>query len=331
MGKITTWDDHVGRRLKLRDLRLFFAVVESGSMAKVAAQLGVSQPAVSQVMADLEHALGVRLLDRSRKGVEPTIYGQALLKRGLVALDELKQSVRDIQFLADPATGELKIGCPESLAGAILPQFIERFSERYPRVLVHIANIPTPALTDPGLRERKYDLILARLAIPRRDQYLLEDLNVECLFDDPLILAAGAHNRWARRRKVDLAELVEEPWILAPPNTWNYSRVAEAFQMRGIDMPIAGMVTMSVPLIINFLAKGSFIAAFPRSATRLNSLRELPVEMPDRPFPVAIVTLKNRTSSPVVERFIECAREVAKSLGGWPVTQSASRRKRDVA
>src|SRR5262249_3369374 len=169
MGKLTAWDDHVAQRLKLRDLRLFFAVVESGSMARTAARLGVSQPAVSQVMADLEHAFGMRLLDRSRKGVEPTIYGQALLKRGLVAIDELKQCLSEMHFLADPATGELKIGCPESLAGAVLPYFIERFSERYPHVAVHVANVPTPAYKHPGLRDRQYDLMLSRLAMPLRD------------------------------------------------------------------------------------------------------------------------------------------------------------------
>src|SRR5262249_61704244 len=86
-------------------------VGERGSMAKAAAQLGVSQPAVSEVIADLEHALGVRLLDRSSQGVEPTMYGRALLKRGTIAFDELKQSIRDIEFLADPSSRQFPIRC----------------------------------------------------------------------------------------------------------------------------------------------------------------------------------------------------------------------------
>jgi molybdenum-dependent DNA-binding transcriptional regulator ModE len=89
------WEARIGRRLRLRDLHVFFTVVRWGSMAKAAEQLGVSQPAISKVIGDLEHALGVRLLDRSRRGVEPTIYGNALLKRGLIAFDELKQSIKD--------------------------------------------------------------------------------------------------------------------------------------------------------------------------------------------------------------------------------------------
>ena len=130
MAKGIDWETQIGRRLRLRDLHAFFTVVHCGSMAKAAAQLGVSQPAISKVVADLEHALGVRLLDRSRSGVEPTIYGQALLKRGLVAFDELKQSVRDIEFLADSAQGEVEDSMSEFVAATILPQLIERFSEK---------------------------------------------------------------------------------------------------------------------------------------------------------------------------------------------------------
>ena len=107
------WESRIGRRLKLRDLHVYFAVLQCGSMAKAAAQLGVSQPTVSEVIAGLEHTFGVRLLDRKPQGVEPTIYGSALLKRGIAAFDELKQSARDIEYLADPTVGELKIGCAE--------------------------------------------------------------------------------------------------------------------------------------------------------------------------------------------------------------------------
>jgi DNA-binding transcriptional LysR family regulator len=168
----------------------------------------------------------------------------------------------------------------------------------------------TPAATAlPGWRNRECDLIVGRTPVPLTD----EDLNVEPLFDDPLVVAAGTHNRFARRRKIDLAELVDEPWILQAPHTGNYRRLSEAFQARGLHMPKTGLVTLSMPLIIDFLANGPFITAYPRSVVFHNALTVLPVNLPVRPWPVVITTLKNRTLSPVVERFIECAREVAKS------------------
>src|SRR5712671_1281025 len=102
MARKIEWERQVGRRLKLRDLHVFSTVVHCGSMAKGAAQLGVSQPTVSEVIADLEHTFGVRLLDRRPHGVEPTMYGAALLKRTVAAFDELKQGSRNIEHLANP-------------------------------------------------------------------------------------------------------------------------------------------------------------------------------------------------------------------------------------
>src|SRR6187397_130518 len=119
------WDHRVGRRLKLRDLNILLAVADAGSMAKAALRLSISQPAVSRAIADMEHTLGVKLLDRSPQGIEPTQYGRALLKRGLAAFDELKQGVQDIAFLADPAAGELRVGASASLSEGMVTMVIE--------------------------------------------------------------------------------------------------------------------------------------------------------------------------------------------------------------
>src|SRR5712664_1143534 len=138
MPRKIDWESQIGRRLKLRDLLAFFTAVQRGSMSKAAQQLGVSQPAVSEAIADLEHALGVRLLDRRPQGVEPTMYGRALLKRSNAVFDELKQSIRDIEFLADPTVGEVRFGCHDAIAAAMLPPIMERFSHRYPRVVLRL-------------------------------------------------------------------------------------------------------------------------------------------------------------------------------------------------
>src|SRR5437879_291058 len=107
MERKIDWASQVGHRFKIRDLHVFLTVVQHGSMAKAATQLRVSHPTVSEVIADLEHTFGVRLLDRGPHGVTPTVYGAALLKRCVAAFDELKQSGRDIEFLADATSGEL--------------------------------------------------------------------------------------------------------------------------------------------------------------------------------------------------------------------------------
>ena len=322
MPKIEPLENFIGRRLKLRDLRVFLEVVQSGSMAKAAAQLGVSQPAVSEVIAALEHALRVRLFDRSARGVELTPYGRALRTRGVAVFDELKQGVRDIEGLTDPSAGELRIGCPESLAAAILPPIVQRFSQQFPRVVLQVDAVTTPTLELPQLRARTLDLVVARIVRPVAEDVSARDLNGEVLFYDHLVVAAGAQSRWARRQKIDLADLVDEPWILTPPNAWNTTVVAEAFRARGLKMPNISLMTYSVHLRTNLLANGHFLTVFPASVFRLYvdrfSLKLLPVDLPARPWAVALVTLKNRTLSAVAERFVEHVRAYTKSLDVSP-------------
>jgi DNA-binding transcriptional LysR family regulator len=310
---------NIRHRLKLQHFNVLLTVAEMGSMAKAAKHLAVSQPVVPRTIADLENALGVRLFDRSVHGVKPTMYGASLIKCGTAVFDELQQGIRNIEFLADPAVGELTIGCPDVIASGILLPIIEQFNRRYPRVVIHIHNVPGPVIKDPGLRDRKYDLVLARLPARVPDDDVVNDLKLDVLLDDPFVVAAGLHTRWARRRKIDLGELVDEPWILQERNTINYAFLAEAFESRGLVMPKASLVTISEPLRTNLLARGSFLTVLSVSWLRLHakrhSIKMLPVDLPVRPWPIAIVTLKNRTLSPIVVRFIECAREVVKSFG----------------
>src|SRR5271170_3836498 len=112
------WETRIGRRLRLRDLHVLLMAVQCGSMAKAARRLCVSQPAISKAIADLEHTLGVRLLDRGPQGIEPTVYGSVLVRRGLAVFDELHQAVGEIEFIANRTVGEVRIGCNESLSAA---------------------------------------------------------------------------------------------------------------------------------------------------------------------------------------------------------------------
>jgi DNA-binding transcriptional LysR family regulator len=206
-------DSQIGRRLSLRDLHLFLTVAKQGSMAKAAAQLGISQPSVSEVIADLERALDARLFDRRPRGVEPTLYGQALLKRTRAVFDELRQGVRDIEFLDDPSFGEVRIGFPAAAMATFLPPLIQKFSEAYPKVVLRLSEVPTSAIYS-VLRERLHDLHLEWCVPPFTRDDVESDVNVEYLFDDHFVIVAGLRSQWARRRKIDLAELQAEPWIL---------------------------------------------------------------------------------------------------------------------
>src|ERR1700738_5322482 len=102
------WTDRVGRRVTLRDLHIALAVAEAGSMTRAAEELAVSYPVVSKTISGLEHTLGVKLFDRSISGVEPTHYGRALLKSGVAVFDEMRKGLQQIEFIKQPAAGELR-------------------------------------------------------------------------------------------------------------------------------------------------------------------------------------------------------------------------------
>jgi len=316
MSRKIDWEDQIGRRLRFRDLHVFFTVVRLGSMAKAAAQLGVTPPTISEVIADLERAVGVRLLERGPKGAALTLYGQAFFKRGTAAFDELKQGIRDIEFLSDPAVGEVRLGCDESIAAATLPLIIEHFARKYPHVMLNVEDLDLRK--PPNIRELGFDLVLTRSRGPIEESNPFNDLDVEVLLDDRLVVAAGTQSRWAHRRKIDIAELADEPWILTESNTWNYKVVTEAFRKRGAPMPKVCLKTLSVHLRANLVASGQFITAFPNSVLEFYGdrfgLKVLPIELPTDPWPVILMTLKHRTLSPVVTAFIDCARAVTKSL-----------------
>ena len=307
------WDDRIRRRLKLRDIDILMAVIQAGSMGKAAGRFNMTQPAVSKVIADLEQTLGVRLLDRSRQGVEPTPHGLALIKRGVAVFDELRQGIQDLDFLSDPTAGEIRIACTEPIAAAIVSPVIDRLLQQYPRMTFHVV-AGDIALLHRELAERNVELVIARLTGP-----IGEEHSAEVLFHDPLVVAAGAKHPLTRRRgKIELADLLNEPWALLPFDSAFGSLVAERFHACGLRPPRLAVTSVSINLRNELIATGHFLTVVPGFALRLPRkhpfLRALPVELPNTRMPIAIITLKNRSLSPIARLFIERVRAVTKPL-----------------
>ena len=282
-------------------------------MAKAADRLAVSRPAVSKAIADLERTLGVSLLERSAAGVEPTLFGRALLKRSGVVFDELRQSVKEIEFLSDPTVGELSIGSSEPIATGLLAAVIERLSRQHPRLVFDIVQDDAATLQLRHLRERRVEVVIARM-LPA----VSEDIEADVLFHERLFVVAGTRSKWANRRKLVLAELASEPWILAPLELATGSPVVEGFRSSGLQVPKAQVLGYSLALRATLLASGRFVTVVPGSVLRYSgerlSLKVLPVELPSWQQPVAVLTLRNRVLSPVAQLFVDCAREVAVPL-----------------
>jgi DNA-binding transcriptional LysR family regulator len=308
------WDHRIGDRLRLRELRVLLTVAATGSMAQAAARLGMTQSAVSQAIAQLEAATRVRLLDRGPKGVTPTNYGEALLRRGAEVFDTLNLGLRDIADLADPGGGEVVVGASEShVAGGFLADIIHGLARSWPRLKIRVVEANTAALSFQEVRDRSVDLMLGRIGRAPLD----DDLQADHLFDESLVLVTGAQNEWAGKEGIDFADLVDRPWILSPPVNAVHTLVTESFRTRGLTMAPLTIATWSMNLRLQLLTSGPYVTAFPESLVRYNrdrwALRVLPLSL-GQPLPVAIVTLKHRTQSAATRVFIEHARAAAKAF-----------------
>jgi DNA-binding transcriptional LysR family regulator len=304
------WNERNMRRVKLRDLHVFMTVADAGSMGKAAARLNITQPVVSKAVADLEHVLGVSLLDRSRQGVEATAYGSALIKRGVAMFDELRQGFQDIDFLSDPHLGELRIGVTPPAGDAIVAPVVEGLIREFPRMAFQVV---TPANLMRELDDRNIELAIIRMPGSRFAPHFA----TETLFEDSLVVATGVANPWLRRRKVQLADLKDEPWILSTPG--NLAEVtAAAMHAAGFEPPRAAVTTSSHSMRHELLATGHFFAVVPGYSLKLPrpnpAIRAMPIVLPNARHPVCVVSLKSRSHSELAKLFIDRVREITKPL-----------------
>jgi DNA-binding transcriptional LysR family regulator len=309
MGASLEKNNQVERRLKLRELRILLEVSKAGTMGRAAATLSVSQPVVSKAVSELEAVLGVRLFDRTALGITPTAHGRAMINCSRAVFDELKLGVQAIEFLDDPTSGQLHIGCTEFGASGLASSVIEGLARRHPRLQFHVTMADPISLATVELPRRNIELSMGGLP-----PELPAEVQAERLFDDVHVVMAGVDSPWARRRKLQLAELLEARWVLPPVGSLARRLVDDAFRGQGLAPPDARVSTFSTPLCHQLLASGNYLAVLPRGATRMAKhlpIRPLNVDFPGITRTVGIMTLKQRTLSPVAQLFIDAARKAA--------------------
>ena len=307
------WDDRIGRRLTLRDLNILLTVAELGSMARAAERLAVAPPVVSKAITELEQALGVRLLERSRAGITTTTAGSAIVARGLAAFDELRQGAAEVGFLSEPNSGVVHIGATDAMASGLLAHVASRICGRYPRIALEIVHVASSNDIVRLLRDRSVDFIVGRVIGEALDKNML----VERLFDDPVRVVAGLTSAWVKRRRIELAELAEEWWCISRAPVIR-SMISNIFRDGGLDLPRMTVSVNSISAHTQLAATGQFLAMLPHSLLHFNathlSLRVLPVPLMTRPAPVGIMTLKNRKLNPVADILIAEIRVAANPL-----------------
>lgn len=282
-------------------------------MGKAAQRLGITQPVVSKTIADLEGTLGLRVFDRTATGIEPTRYGEELLARGIAIFNELRIGVCALDALSDPTSGDLRIGCTETMAGGLLSVLLDKLFRQYPRLTFEVALDSSEASDLPitDLRVKNIDLILGRLP-----KVVPKDIEAEVLFQDRSLVVAGSHNPLTRRRKVELSELSREPWC---GHAYPWSVVEDSFRRSGIEIPTRVVRVRSILTRNGLLTTGRFLTMLPWSVLKFGpgglSMKQVRVNLPEIRYPVGVMVLKDRAPNPATRLFIDCAREVLTGKG----------------
>jgi DNA-binding transcriptional LysR family regulator len=304
------WDDRIGARIRPKDLHTLQTIGEFGSMAKASSVLGLSQPAISKAIADLEVVLGAVLLERSARGVELTNAGHLLVERGRIIFDELRQCVRDIKHLADPTQGQIRVGATEPLT-VLFAQIVNQLASTYPAVGFTLRVSDTTTLLH-ALRERELDIVITRW-MPPPDA---DDYDAELIFAVPLAVLAEKEHALVGKPGLHLAELLNETWVLPPPDSFLGKIIADLFARRGLIRPMPLVTTQSVYAQLNLVATAKMLTILPGRMVNYHAnaawLRALEIEFDDCHDPIATVTVRGRRAAGPLPLFQQACREVAK-------------------
>jgi DNA-binding transcriptional LysR family regulator len=304
--------NRIGRRIRVRDLHMIEMIAQRGSMARAAEDLRLSQPAISKAIAELEHDLGTAIFERSTRGVHLTPSGQVLRRRGRVIMDELWHGLEEIQNIADPTAGFVRAGVAPAQS-LFISSVIERTSARYPKIRFSV-EMADPLQLVRALRDREIDFAICRATMAAGEP----DLESEILFRDRIEVVVSPSNPLARRRKLTLADLMNERWVLAPQDTYLGGLVRRAFQAESLPMPAAVVTTSSLQLRFELMETSGFVTLASRSMvthpSRRGRVKPLPVPFGDDAGPMGIVTAKGRQLTKAAALVTQEARLVGRSI-----------------
>ena len=303
------------RRMTMAELRALSAIKSAGNISRAAMQMGVSQPALSQHVRELEDKLGVSLFVRHRRGLDPTPFGSTLLRLADamrvdfgIAAEELVRASREDQV-------PLRVGSMPVTSAGLLAVAIGRFVGEPSHPDAVIVEGPRELLME-HLRHGRIDLFVGRL--PSADA--TSDLNSETLFLDGAVVIASSRHPLARKSRVLLPSLLSHPWILPAEDTSFRQQIEESIRNAGHPLPPARIATYSMLSFPAVVATSDLLGFLPTSlfasGTLSSSLQRLPDEMSWIPSPLGVLTRKNMADPQRVEKLLAILRSVAASANG---------------
>ena len=295
---------------QLRDIEYFAVVAEHGHLGRAAEALGLTQPALSKSVHRLEEAMQAKLVERTSKGMVLTTVGTALFSHVRRLRLSLEDVTREVADLTHGRAGHLRIGCAPIFSTHVLPAACAKLVKEAPKVTFK-ATFVELEIALPALRHGELDFYLAPFQASRH-----EDLVEEDLFNQELVAYASTRHRLAKKKKVGLADLVRERWVVAALNAPSPPRLRQAFLDAGLPGPEIAIESNSLLFrhrivassdLVGFAPKQSIYEAFPRSRCVVLRVRDL-----NYIRRVGVMYRKDAYLSPVAQRFLNILKTTAK-------------------
>ena len=304
------FDATVRSSFKPRSLQLLVALDDFRHLGKVAASIHVTQPAVSKALAELERGLGLKLFERTARGVVPTAYGECLIRHARAMLTELAQARDELRGLVSGSSGNIRVGVFATAALALVPRSLALLKARNPGMTVLLREVTMETLL-PELWMGNFDVIVGRLP----DNPAASGLNEKQLMEEGVSLVAGRHHPLATRRRMHWSDLAAYPWVFPPVNTLLRAPLERAFEQHGVPMPANRVETLSVHVMRGYLQYTDAIAALATDVARyyqsLGLLAILPLELPRLARPIGVIWSRQRPLAPATQVLIQCLEEAA--------------------
>ena len=297
--------------MKFHHMRTIVAVAEAGSVRGAARRLGLSQPALTKSLGQLERELGAALVQRSARGTQFTELGKAMLARARAIDAELRRADEEVGQLRGLAQGSVSVGVSAAAAIVLLPGALNEFRRIYPSVQVRILEslYPSVALL---LREGVLDFAIGPLPPGAMDK----DLIAEHVFDNELLIG-GRRDHPLRGKVRRLADLADAEWISGGPPGSRGAVVQEVFAALGLAPPKVAVQVDTVLVFQALLASSDLLGMLPRQLFEgLANENIQPLRIKERIPPIRIGFMRRADSplTPAAAAFAECVRARFRSL-----------------
>ncbi len=297
--------------LKTHQLALLVHLDEERRLARAAEVVGLTQPAASKLLRQIETTLDVRIFERHARGLVPTCYGEILIRHARLALSELRLAHEEIAALRAGRSGKAAVGTITDPGITLVPQAIARVKERHPDTLVQV-DIDSSRELVSRLLAGHLDMVVARLL----DAETADELTYEPLAaDEPHAVIASASHPLVGRPDVELEDLIEQPWVLPPPGSLVRDKLTAMFLQEGLPQPSNIVEASSLPVIATLLMHSHMVVALPETAVRsyceVGMLAVLVRNLPLGVGGFGLITRRSSKLAPAAQLMLEALRDLA--------------------